>query len=362
MDYDYKEILRQQFNEIVEGENLDVISGSASEISQSISDNFTLDKLLEATLNGQSIFQNTEIIEDMFSLLMYEVRTALVLGSEILAICIISGLLKCVSDSFRSRNVAHLTCFICNMIITGLAISSFTTTYNLAVDTVSVMTSTMLIITPVLITILAATGMITSGTILSPLVTAVTTGFGMIIKKLILPALFAATILCLINCLTEKDYVNKLAKLLRSAAVFATGLIVTVMTGVITVQGMLSESSDGLLINAAKYSLNTFIPLVGGFTSDTVELYLRCMGSIRSIIGVFGILMLSVMLLIPILKILAVALIYKMVSAFAEPVTEKKLSDGLNEMGNSMISICSVMFFTSLLFILFISIIVNIGG
>jgi len=294
--------------------------------------------------------------------MMIEIKEALILGVEILVICIISGLLKCITDSFKSKNTAMIACYMCTMVITGLSISSFFTAYSLAEDTVSVMTSTMLIILPALIAVMAATGMITSGTILSPLITSVTTGFAMIIKNIILPALFAATILCLINCLTEKDYVNRFAKLIRSAGVFVTGMIVTLMTGIITVQGMLSESSDGLFINAAKYSLNNFIPIVGGFTSDTVELYLRCMGSIKNIIGVFGIIMLAVMIIVPVIKILIVAVIYKLVSAFAEPVAEKKMSDGLNEMGNSMISICSVLFFNSLLFILFISIIVNIGG
>lgn len=45
------------------------------------------------------------------------------------------------------------------------------------------------------------------------------TGFGVLIKTIILPALFASTMLSLINCLTEKNYVNQLSKLIRNAAV-----------------------------------------------------------------------------------------------------------------------------------------------
>lgn len=64
-----------------------------------------------------------------------------------------------------------------------------------------------------------------------------------------------------------------------------TGLILAILSGIFSVQGLLTDTSDGLLINAARYSLSTFIPIVGGFTADTVDLFLRCMRSIKGIVG-----------------------------------------------------------------------------
>ena len=181
-------------------------------------------------------------------------------------------------------------------------------------------------------------------------------------KTFVLPALFAATILTLINCLTEKDYVNKLAKLIRNAAVTLTGLLLVILAGIINLQGLLTDASDGLLLSTARYSLSTFIPIVGGFTSDTVELFLRCMSTIKSVVGVFGIIIILILLLTPLIKIMVIALIYKITGALAEPMTDSKISAGLNEMGSCVISIGAIMFFTALLFIMFISTIIKIGG
>ena len=108
-------------------------------------------------------------------------------------------------------------------------------------------------------------------------------------------------------------------------------------------------------------ALSTFIPIVGGFTADTVDLFLRCMRSIKGIVGVFGILMLVLLTLVPLLKMLACALIYKL-AAVTEPVTDSKIPAGLSDMGNCLISMTAIVFFTALLFIIFISIIVGIGG
>lgn len=359
---DYKEILKEQFNNIIDFDEIDDISRQSAELSEGLLEEFSLEKILEATLNGESIFNNQGIISGIKELVFYEIKTAMLLGIEILIICVVIGLLKNLSASFGNKSMSDISMLVCTMVIIGISMNSFRIVYQLALDSVAVMVNTMEILTPILLGIMISTGAVTSGSLLSPVIIGSVTGFGVIIKKIILPALFSATILALINCLTEKNYVNKLAKLIRSASLIATGLIIAVLTGIITVQGLITETSDSLLMSAAKYSLSTFIPIVGGFTSDTIELFLRCMGSIKNIVGVFAVITLLLTVLIPMLKIIIIALIYKLTAAVTEPVCESKISDGLNEMGSCLISMASIMFFCALLFILFISILIKIGG
>lgn len=359
---EYQEILNQQFNKVIDQEEMTDISHRVGELTGGLSDQFTIENILNATMEGKSIFENQAIIDGLKELFFYEIHNALTLGVEILSICIIIGILKNLSSSFSSKSVSDISMMVCTMVIIGIAINSFKITYNLAIDSVTTMAYTMGILAPVLLGILISTGSITSGTILSPMIIGSVSGMAFILKTIVLPALFAATILSLINCLTEKDYVNKLAKLLRNAAVTLTGLLLVLLTGIITIQGLLTDTTDGLLMSTAKYSLSTFIPIVGNFTSDTVELFLRCMTSIKSVTGVFGIILLILMVLVPILKILCVAVIYKIMAALTEPVTDTKISGGLSDMGSCLISIGSIMFFTALLFIMFITTIMKLGG
>ena len=163
------------------------------------------------------------------------------------------------------------------------------------------------------------------------------------------------------NCLTEKDYVNKLSKLLRNAAVAVTGLLMAILSGIVSVQGLITDASDGLLINTAKYSLSTFIPIVGGFTADTAELFIKCMNTIKSIVGVFGMIVIILVIIVPLIKVLVISLIYKITAAVAEPICDSKISDGINDMGSCLISLGAIMFFAALLFIIFISAIVSMG-
>jgi len=359
---DYENILKEQFGQVTEGADLHLIQEEASRLSGGLSDSFTLENILNAAVHGENLFSGGQVISGFTSLILYEIRSGLVLAAEILSICIIIGMLRSLSDGFGSKSVSRLSMLVCTMTITGISIESFRIGYQMILDAVSTMVWTMEVLAPVLIGLLISTGNIASGTVLNPVITGAAAGFGFFIQKIILPALFLSTVLILLNCLTEKDYVNRLANLIRSSAVFLTGLLLTLLTGIITIQGLLTESSDGLLINTAKYSLSSFIPIVGGFTSDTVELFLRCMGTIKSIIGIFGILMLVLMMAVPLLKALILGGIYKLTAALVEPVSHRRVADSLSDMGSSVISMASVLFFTSLLFIIFLTVIMKIGG
>lgn len=359
---DFKQVLKEQIENVAPTEKISEIEKSANELSQGMSDYFSFDNIVNSTLKGESFMNSPDFVSDLKGLLYYEIKCSMILGIEILLICIVTGLLSELSSSLERNSVAKVSSMVCAFVIAGLTLNGFNTAYILCMDSVSSMVSTMEILAPVLLGILIATGSISSGTVMSPMIIGAVTGTGIILKKIILPLLFGSSILTILNCLTEKNYVKKLSKLMRNAAVIATGLIVTVLSGIISVQGLITEASDGLLINTAKYSLSTFIPIVGGFTSDTAELFIKCMSSIKSLTGVFGIVMLLLMILIPLIKIMLIALIYKLTAAAAETISGASVSDGLNDAGSCLTAMGSVLFFTALLFIIFISIIVGIKG
>lgn len=359
---DNEDILRKQFNNVIDSDSLIDLYKFGDELSNGLTNNFTLDNLFNAMLEGENIFNNTQMINNIKELFFYEIKGAILLGIEIMTICIAIGLLKNLSSSLGQHSISDISLMVCTMIIIGISINSFKISYNLAIDSVNTMAYTMGIMAPILLGILVATGNITSGTILSPMIIGSVSGMAFILKSLILPTMFASTILSMINSLTEKNYVNKLSKLLRNAAVVVTGLLLVILTGIITLQGLLTDTTDSLLISTAKFSLSTFIPIVGNFTSDTVELFLRCMSSIKSVTGVFGIIFLLILILVPIIKIIATAIVYKVIAAFTEPIADTKISSGLNDMGTCLISIGSIMFFTALLFIMFITTIMKVGG
>ena len=116
---------------------------------------------------------------------------------------------------------------------------------------------------------------------------------------------------------------KKLSSFLRKGSIFLTGLLITIFTGITAIQGIITKSADGILINTAKFSIDNFVPIVGGFAADSLEMVISCIGLIKNAIGIIGIIIILSMLIVPVIKLLSVAVIYKVIAIAAEPIATK---------------------------------------
>ena len=251
---------------------------------------------------------------------------------------------------------------VCSIVIIALCIGSFHQTYQYCQDTMNTMTSSMEILLPIMIPLLISMGGISSGSIMNPVIIGAITGFNFIMQHVILPLVFLSAIFVLINSITEKDYVKKLSSFLRKGSIFLTGLLITIFTGITAIQGIITKSADGILINTAKFSIDNFVPIVGGFAADSLEMVISCIGLIKNAIGIIGIIIILSMLIVPVIKLLSVAVIYKVIAIAAEPIATKNISDSLSEIGNAAITMTVVLATGGMMFLIFITIIMGMGG
>lgn len=358
---DYKSIIQEQLNALDLSE-LETIMEDTSLQSNGLVPNLSIQEIINNAISGQPIFDSQVMIQNFIDLFFYEMKSSLILGVQLVTICIVIGLLTNLSNSFGNKAVSRLGIIVCSCFVIGLCLNNFSQTYNMCGDTLNTMTKTMQILLPILIPLIISIGGITTGSILNPIIVGSITLFNTILQNFILPAIFISSIFILVNSLTDRDYVNKLAVFLRGVATFATGLCVTFFAGITAIQGFVSESADGVLINTARYSVNNFVPIVGGFAADSIDMVLSCIGVIKNGISIFGVILVIALLAIPLIKLMAIAVIYKITAIIIEPIGNKQVSGCMNEMGNSVITMAVVLFLAALMFLVFLTIIIGIGG
>ena len=357
---DYEAVIDAQLDSM----ELSELENAMEEASDAggVFDGMTVNDIVNNLLNGEPVFDSDKIMENLLNLFMMEVKSSIFLGCEILSVCIVMGLLTGFSDSFGRKTVSSLGNVICSCVIIALCMGNFYQTYEYCQDTMDTMTSSMEILLPIMIPLLIATGGVSSGSILSPAMAAAVTGFNYVMQHVILPLVFISALFILINSITEKDYVKKLSVFLRRGAIFLTGFIITVFSGIMAVQGIVTKSADGILINTTRFSLDNFVPIVGGFAADSLEMVMSCVGLIKNAVGLIGIIIILSLLALPVIKILAVAAVYKITAIAAEPVTSKNISDCLNEIGTAAVTMTVVLSTGAVMFLIFITIIMGMGG
>lgn len=358
---DYDSIIAEQMEKLNLNELEDIMDDAVRQ-SNGIFSSFSADEIVQSFIDGKPLFDTEILLESVWDVFLYEMKAGLVLGVEIISICIVMGLLKNFSNSFGDKPVCTLGTVVCSCLVITLCLKDFMITYESCVSALDTMTNTMQILLPVLIPLLISIGGFSSGGVLNPVIMGAITVFNTVLQKLVLPILFISSIFILINSLTEKDYVSRLAVFLRRTALFFTGLAVTVFAGLTAVQGLVTKTADGLLVNTARYSVDNFVPIVGGFAADSIDMVLSCVAVIKNGIGVMGIIIILCLLTVPVIKILAVAAIYKLTAVLAEPIATKQISASLNEMGNAVITMAVVLGLSALMFLIFITIIIGIGG
>lgn len=318
-------------------------------------------EIIARLLNKEPLFQIDKIFESIVSFFIGEVTSAIYLGVQILAVCILMALMTNLASAFGNAAASTIGAMACSCVVIAMCLFSFRDIYQLSEGTVYNMAMFMQVLIPVLLPLIIAVGGFSSGGILSPTIVTSVVIFSTLIQKFILPLLFSSCVFILGNSLADRDYIKKLALLLRSVAIFVVGFSVTLFSGLTAIQGLVTKTADGMLIKTAKFSVDNLIPIVGGFAADSLDIVLSCTSIIKNSVGVFGLIVIILMLALPMIKIFTVALVYKITATLVEPIGNKVISDCLNEMGNTVVLLGLMILLCGVLFLIFIGILISIG-
>jgi len=217
-------------------------------------------------------------------------------------------------------------------------------------------------LTPVLLTLLVAVGGLASAAIFSPVILTTLSIFGTLIKDVVLPLLFFVAILGIVGNLSERFKVSNLADLLKTVAMGLMGVFSTIFLGVLAIQGVAGAVGDSVTFRTAKFSVDAFVPVVGGMLSDALEAVISSSLLLKNAVGIAGVAVIGTVMVIPLLKIITLAFIYKLAGALIQPIGSGQMVDCLNTLGNNLLLIFATVATVGLLFFFTITIVVGVGN
>ena len=160
-------------------------------------------------------------------------------------------------------------------------------------DTITSMTQRMDEMLPLLLTLLTALGGNASSAFLHPMVIAASGSMVFLAREVILRLVMCTCAVTAVNHLSERAHLSRMAQLLRSAVCWLLGVSFTVFLGAMSLQGVCSAAADGVVIRAAKYAVDNFVPVVGGMFSDTMDTLVGCTLIVKNALGVAAVLVLG---------------------------------------------------------------------
>ncbi len=300
-----------------------------------------------------------ELFNGLVRYLLREVLANIKLMGQLLLLAVAAALLKSLQGSFGSQEVARLTEAVVFFVLLGIALGSFSLALNIGREAIESMVNFMLALLPVLLTLMASMGHVTSAALFHPLIIVAVNVMASLVRNVFFPLILFATILYLLNHFSPDFKINRLANLLKDASIWGIGLMLTIFVGITGVQGVAGGIGDAVSLRTAKFMTGAFIPVVGRAMSDAVETVLGYSMLLKNSATLAGMIILALIIVFPLLKLLALIFVFKFVGAIVQPLGENSLAEALDTMGSCLALIFAAVATVALSFFIGITIIIG---
>lgn len=294
----------------------------------------------------------------------YLVREVLLqtrLLGQIIVLAVLCALLHNLTSTL-SRGAADFGFLVAYMVVIFLGVQSFHAAAATGRELLAGMSNFMFALLPLLATMLAAVGAVSSAALFHPLLMTVVTLVVRVIEQVVFPLLFLGAIVGVIGQIVTEFPLSRLAQLFRQGALTVLGLFFTVFLGAMAVRGAIAPVADGVALRTTKFIAGAVIPVVGSMMADAMEVVVGGSMLIKNALGVFGLATLLVLLAFPLLKIFALVVIYRVATALVQPLSDVRLVEALSTMAGTLTALMAAVATAALMFFVVITVIVGIGN
>lgn len=340
--------------------NIGSFISQAEEYTGDFLDNTNLSDILNEAMQGK--INNQTIYKKIIKILGKEVSSNIKILISILIIVVIHGILKSITDSLENSNVSQIIYFVQYILIVTLIMSNFTEIIKLIKETASNLVGFINVLIPLLLTLMVYTGSITTSTVLEPILLFVSNFIGNIIANILIPVVLIIVVFSVISKITERIQIERISKFLKSSVVWFLGIFLTIFVGIVSLEGTLSSSVDGITAKTAKAAVSSLIPVVGKVLGDVVDSVLGCGIILKNAVGAVGVIVIIGICIVPVIKVAVLSIMYSFASAIVEPVADTKIVKLLEEMSGVFKLLLAILCSLSVILIIGVTMVVKISN
>ncbi len=277
---------------------------------------------------------NSTFVKRIVNLLGEEVIISIKAIGSILAIIVIHGILKSISESLENDGISKLIYYVQYILIITIVLANFSDIVKMVQDTTTNLVAFMNMLVPLLITLMMSTGSIATSGVIEPIILFMINFIGNMIQDILLPLIMVFTALVILSKLSEQVKIDKLSKFLKSGIIWFLGIILTIFVGVVSLEGTMSSSVDGITAKTTKAVVSSAIPVVGKILGDAVDTVLGCGIILKNAVGLVGVIIILCICIAPIIKLVTLTLAYKLLASITEPIADSKITNLLEQIGD----------------------------
>lgn len=275
-------------------------------------------------ISGESAVNYTNFIASLFSNVVSLILSYLPMLSIIVAIGVVSNLLGGIKSKFNEKStgdLVHLVCFLSVAILIIGMVNSLSVTTGNSINSMVNQTNTLF---PILLTLMVGIGANASVSVFQPIVAIMSTYISNFFNYFIMPLFLINFVFGIVSNISNTAKLDNFSSFITSLFKWSVGLIFTLFFAVFAIQGITAGSFDSISIRTTKYTIKSYVPVMGGYLSDGMDLILSSTLLIKNTVGLVGVLLIISTILSPLLEIVIFSLVLKLLSAILQPMGNNK--------------------------------------
>ncbi len=289
--------------------------------------------LVEKALTGQLDLSPQALLAALLSGLFSEITANGALMGNLLFLCVISAVLRNLTESFDSKGVGELGFYVCYVAIILVMLSAFHTAVVMTGETIALMASFMEGSIPLVLTLMVASGMVGAPLVFSPTLIFAVTFITTFIKGLLTPMVTLGALMEIVNYISEKEILSHFSGLIKNICNWSLKIVTFLFVSVLTLQRLTAPLITNLVAKSARTAVNV-VPVVGKMINGAWDMVLIWAQAIKG--GVLAAFVVTTVTLcaVPVLKLLALIFIFKATAAIIQPVCDERIVKCLGSVGS----------------------------
>lgn len=163
------------------------------------------------------------------------------------------------------------------------------------------------------------------------------------VNRLLLPLVYSYIAVFTAYAALGNSGLKRIAGTLKWIVTSVLTVLLIAYVGYLSVSGIIAGTTDAMTLKAAKFTMSSLVPVVGGILSDAAETVLVGAGMLKNTVGIFGMLVVLGMSFVPFLQLGIHYIAYKITATLSATITDSRttaLIDGIGSAFGLVLGMC----------------------
>ena len=279
----------------------------------------------------------------------------------LLLLIISAAVLANIAKAFRNRQISDMGFYMIYLLLFLIMMRSFGTCYTLTEKVIGNLIDFMRVLMPAYLMAAAVSAYRTSAVIYYE-------GFLLLIYYLqkavaviLLPGIRCYVLFSMLGHLGKEEMFSRGREGLKKAILFLMKAMVGVTAGLQVVQGMITPAVDEFKQTVLSKGLSS-LGGIGNIMGNVTDVIVGSGVLLKNGIGVAAAILIVVICLVPVIQTGSYAVFYQVLAVIAEPISDKRMTKAIGQMGEGIGLLVRLLFSVCALFLLTIAIICVMTG